>query len=73
MSTDTGLELGPKSLDISIAEFVKENAPYYGAEFAKIQGATGLVVSWNTMAAVFGPMWTAARGLWGVLLDVSRT
>ncbi len=65
MSADTGLEPGPKSLDSSVAEFVKDNEAYYCAQFANIQGATGLVVSWNTMAALFGPLWGAARGLWG--------
>jgi glycine betaine/proline transport system permease protein len=63
--TDTGLELGPKSLDSSVSEFVKENESYYSAEFAKIQGTTGFAWSWNTMAAVFGPLWGAWRGAWG--------
>ncbi len=63
--TDTGLELGPKSLDASVGEFVKENDDYYIAEFARIQGKTGFAGSWNTMAAVFGPLWAAWRGLWG--------
>ncbi len=63
--TDTGLELGPKGLDSSIGEFVKEREDYYTTEFAKIQGATGFAWSWNLMAAVFGPLWGAYRGLWG--------
>ncbi len=63
--TDTGLELGPKSLEASIDEFAKENAGYYSAEFGKIQGITGFTWSWNTMAAVFGPLWGALRGVWG--------
>ncbi len=63
--TDTGLELGPKSLDASVGDFVKENEEYYIAEFARIQGKTGFSGSWNTMAAVLGPMWAAWRGLWG--------
>ncbi len=65
MSTDTGLEKGPQNLDHSVGEFVKENSGYYSAEFAKIQGTTGFAWSWNTMAAVCGPMWAAARGVWG--------
>ena len=63
--TDTGLELGPKSLDSSIGEFVQENEAYYAKEFAKIQGTNGFAWSWNTMAAVFGPLWGAVRGAWG--------
>ena len=62
--TDTGLELGPKALSSSVDEFAKENAGYYAKEFAKIQGTTKFPWSWNTMAAVFGPLWGAARGVW---------
>jgi len=65
MRTDTGFEAGPGSLDSSVAEFVKENEPYYSRQFAKIQGTTGFAFSWNTMAAVFGPIWGAFRGAWG--------
>ena len=65
MSTDTGLELGPRSLDASIDEFVGENPSYYSRAFAAIQDATGLVFSWNTAAALLGPVWAAFRGVWG--------
>ncbi len=63
--TDTGLELGPKALSSSVGDFAQENGDYYVAEFAKIQGTTGFPWSWNLMAAVFGPLWGAARGAWG--------
>lgn len=63
--TDTGLELGASELDHSVGEFVKENEEYYSAEFEKIQGTTGFPWSWNTMAAVAGPLWGAWRGAWG--------
>lgn len=63
--TDTGLEAGPKSLEASVGEFAQENVDYYSEEFAKIQGTTGFPWSWNTMAAVFGPLWGAWRGAWG--------
>jgi len=62
---DTGLEMGPRSLDSSVAEFVQENEPYYSKQFAKIQGTTGFAFSWNSMAALFGPLWGAFRGAWG--------
>jgi len=65
MSTDTGLELGPRSLDASVSEFVKENVPYYTQAFSKIQSSTGLAISWNTSAALLGPIWAAFRGVWG--------
>lgn len=65
MSTDTGLELGPGTQDASIGEFVKENVPYYTQAFSKIQDTTGWVFSWNMAAAALGPVWAAARGVWG--------
>ena len=65
MSTDSGLELGPKSLDASISEFVQENETYYTKAFAKIQDASGFVISWNSSAALLGPIWAAFRGVWG--------
>ncbi|MEM1047090.1 MAG: proline/glycine betaine ABC transporter permease [Pseudomonadota bacterium] len=63
--TDTGLELGPKSLDASVGEFAKENTDYYSAEFSRIQGQTGFTWSWNMAAALLGPVWGAWRGAWG--------
>ena len=63
--TDTGLELGASEGDHSAGGFARENADYYTAEFEKIQGTTGFAWSWNTMAAVFGPLWGALRGAWG--------
>jgi len=63
--SDTGLELGPKALGSSVDEFAQENAYYYVAQFAKIQDTNGFPWSWNTMAAVFGPLWGAIRGAWG--------
>ncbi len=63
--TDTGLELGASDLDHSVGGFVKENQDYYTGEFEKIQGTTGFPWSWNTMAAVVGPLWGAWRGAWG--------
>ncbi len=63
--TDTGLELGASELDHSVGGFAKENQDYYTGEFEKIQGTTGFPWSWNTMAAVVGPLWGAWRGVWG--------
>jgi len=63
--TDTGLEAGPRGNELSVAEFVQENESYYSKQFAKIQGTTGFAFSWNTMAALCGPLWGALRGAWG--------
>ena len=51
--------------DRSVAAFAQDNAEYYQAEFEKIQGKTGNAWSWNLWAACFGPLWAAARGVWG--------
>lgn len=63
--TDLNQHDGFSSLDQSIAKFAGTNAPYYVQEFTRIQGKTGLSGSWNTRAAVFGPLWAASRGVWG--------
>ena len=62
---ESGFSAEPSKLGSSVGEFVGENKEYYTREFEKIQSATELPRSWNTMAAVFGPFWGAARGLWG--------
>jgi glycine betaine/proline transport system permease protein len=62
---DSGLEAGPRSLDASVTEFVQVNEHYYSNQFAKIQGTNGFAFSWNTMAALLGPIWGALRGAWG--------
>lgn len=58
---DSSMETGSHD----VASFAKENAAYYEREFARIQGKTGFSWSWNWPAAVFGPIWGAARGVWG--------
>ncbi len=63
--TETGFQAGPRSTDSSVGQFAQQNDNYYSTQFAKIQGTTGFSFSWNTMAAVFGPLWGALRGAWG--------
>ena len=62
---ETGFDAGPKKLAASVGEFVGANEAYYAREFDKIQSATRFPWSWNTMAALAGPLWGPARGLWG--------
>jgi len=62
---ETGLEAGPSTSDSTVSEFAQVNESYYARQFAKIQGTNGFAFSWNTMAAVFGPLWGAFRGAWG--------
>ncbi len=49
----------------SVEDFVGTNGAYYSREFNKIQSVTKFPYSWNWMAAIAGPFWGAARGLWG--------
>ncbi len=62
---DTGSIVEPSKLTSSVSDFVGEQPDYYSREFDKIQSATRFPWSWNTMAAMAGPFWGAARGLWG--------
>ena len=62
----TGLQqTEPARLASSVGEFVDVNEAYYAREFGKIQSATTFPWTWNTMAALAGPLWGPARGLWG--------
>ncbi|MEM7227131.1 MAG: proline/glycine betaine ABC transporter permease [Pseudomonadota bacterium] len=49
----------------SIKAFAGTNGDYYADHFVRIQSARGFPWSFNHMAAVLGPLWAAARGLWG--------
>ncbi len=62
---ESGLTPKPRSLDSSVEEFAGQNADYYAHQFSRIQGKNGFVFSWNSMAALFGPLWGAFRGAWG--------
>lgn len=60
------IEADRDALDASVAEFVGQNEGYYQAAFHKIQEATGpFAFTFNLAAALLGPIWSAARGLWG--------
>ena len=62
---ETGIPAQPNRLASSIGNFAGARQAYYAREFEKIQSATRFPWSWNTMAALGGPFWGAARGLWG--------
>ncbi len=64
MATETS-NTPSQELVESIETFAGQNGPYYAREFVKIQSAKGLPRSFNPTAALLGPVWAAARGLWG--------
>jgi glycine betaine/proline transport system permease protein len=66
-TTDTPSDTASPSVELveSIKSFAVTNGDYYATEFVKIQSAKGFPWSFNLMAALLGPLWAAARGLWG--------
>ncbi|WP_237072778.1 ABC transporter permease [Pseudaestuariivita rosea] len=61
------VKIDREALDRSISEFAGPNADYYARSFHKIHDSTGIIPRvFNWAAAVFGPFWAAARGIWGV-------
>jgi len=54
-----------QNLSASIDKFTINKSAFYSREFTRIQEAEGFVFTWNSMAALFGPLWGAMRGIWG--------
>ena len=48
----------------NVAQFVRTNPDLYASEFKKIGSQSGFTVTFNFFAALFGPIWFGARGLW---------
>jgi glycine betaine/proline transport system permease protein len=60
------VEVDRAALDASIARFAEKNGDYYAAAFHRIHESAGaLPRTFNWAAALFGPLWAAARGVWG--------
>ena len=51
----------------SITRFCGANGAYYAERFVRIQSARRPVWSFNWAAALAGPIWAGARGMWGIL------
>ncbi|MGB5444267.1 MAG: proline/glycine betaine ABC transporter permease [Psychromonas sp.] len=64
MSANQETELLEKKQSQSIHNFVGQRGDYYSTEFKKIHSSKHRVISFNLCAALFGPLWTAARKLW---------
>ena len=59
------IEVDTQALDASIREFAGQNGDYYVRAFHKIHNRTGPIPpTFNLWAAVLGPLWAAARGVW---------
>lgn len=61
------IEVDHEQLDASIREFAGPNGDYYAAMFHRIHENTGMFPrTFNVFAAALGPLWAAARGVWGM-------
>ncbi|MEO1193838.1 MAG: ABC transporter permease subunit [Pseudomonadota bacterium] len=61
------IEVNRAELDQSIQQFVVKNPSYYQRTFHKIHDTTsGIPLTFNAAAALLGPLWSAARGVWGL-------
>lgn len=49
---------------VLINSFTEKNSSYYVKVFEKLSEAPGFRASFNLFAAIFSPIWFAARGLW---------
>jgi glycine betaine/proline transport system permease protein len=68
-------EPSTEAIGARIGRFVDRSESYYTRQFGRIFDATRPILTFNTAAAFFGPLWCGARGLWGlfalaVLADV---
>ncbi|MGB5326987.1 MAG: proline/glycine betaine ABC transporter permease, partial [Gammaproteobacteria bacterium] len=61
------IEVDHATLDASIKEFAGDNGEYYADKFQRIHSSTGMLPNtFNPTAAILGPIWAAARGVWGM-------
>ncbi len=60
------IKVDKQDLDANITEFAGKNAAYYQSVFHKIHEATSPIpITFNRAAGLLGPVWAAARGVWG--------
>ena len=60
-----GASLPAADQSAAIRRFVGSGSDYYVAQFTRIQSTGQRVWSFNWAAALGGPLWAAARGVWG--------
>jgi glycine betaine/proline transport system permease protein len=60
----TAVPLEDESLPM-VRRFVGRNTTYYHSVFARIHGESAFRPGFNGAAALAGPLWAGARGLWG--------
>ena len=55
-------------VDSLVQQFVGRSDAYYVRQFARLGESANFGLTFNPMAALFGPMWFGARNLWGWVL-----
>ncbi|MFQ6549440.1 ABC transporter permease [Aestuariibius sp. 2305UL40-4] len=66
-SSVSDIEVDRAELDASIKDFAGPNADYYAKAFHTIHDSTGAIPKvFNWAAALAGPFWAGARGIWGM-------
>lgn len=58
----------PAPAESLVQRFIGPGAGYYGRQFDRLGAAPGFRLSFNPFAALLGPIWFAARHLWGWFL-----
>lgn len=61
-------ETPPAAAQPLVAEFIGPGAGYYRRQFDRLGAAPGFRLSFNPFALLLGPIWFAARSLWGWFL-----
>ena len=61
---------GPPRTDVDalVQQFAGDNSDYYVRQFTRLGESANFGLTFNPMAALFGPMWFGARNLWGWVL-----
>ena len=63
------LDRSPRTdVDALVQRFAGHNDDYYVRQFARLGESANFGLTFNPMAALFGPMWFGARNLWGWVL-----
>ena len=67
VTSASDIDVDHEALDASIRQFAGPNGDAYVTAFHKIHNATGwMPPTFNIWAALLGPVWAAARGIWGM-------
>ncbi|MGB1239117.1 MAG: ABC transporter permease [Pseudomonadales bacterium] len=61
--SQNGTKSGRREAEL-VDAFAQQNSEYYIDQFERLGSAANYKLSFNTAAALFGPIWLAARGLW---------